>query len=130
MKSSLAASSFLAVLLFGAACGPADRSGPETPTEGQLKKGVLMWLESRPVITYEEVNGRYMFQGDMSLPKSMVRPVDSEDSDWATVDQPLLTTSTVRKWPNAVVPYVIDSGLSTTVRDRITQAISEWKTKT
>lgn len=131
MRSRLAASSLLAFLVFGAACGPNDGPGlEETRTEGQQKTGVLMFLEARPTVTYQEVDGALIFQGDIGLPKSMVRPVDSEDSDWATVEQPLLTTTYTAKWPNGVIPYTFSSSLSSTVRSNVQTAIDHWKTKT
>jgi len=131
MRSHLAASSFLAVLLLGAACGPADGSGLEPGTENREKKGVLLFLESRPVVTYQEAeDGTPIVQGDMGLPRSMILPLDSDDGDWAKTQQPLLSATWHRKWNNGVVPYVISSSMSSTVRSNISSAIQHWHSKT
>jgi hypothetical protein len=130
MRSRPATSSILALLLLGAACSPEDVSGLERDTESQRKTGVLMLLASRPVITYEEVNGEFIFEGDIGLPPSQVRPLPSAGGEWGTVEQELLSHYSNAKWPNGIVYYTLAADLSPTLRSNITAAINHWMSKT
>jgi hypothetical protein len=94
------------------------------------KTGVAMFLQSRPVITYEEVNGHLIFEGDIGLPRSQVRPLDSADGELGTVDQELLTHSWAAKWPHGIVYYTLDANLSSAVRTKISNAINHLMSKT
>lgn len=130
MSPSPAVSSLLALLFLSAACSPDEVSGPELGSESQRKTGVLMLLESRPVITYEEVNGHLIFEGDIGLSPSHVRPLPSADGELGTSEQELLTHSSAARWPNGIVYYTLDANLSSNVRGKIASAINEWTSKT
>lgn len=129
MKYSPAATSFLALLIFGAACGPDEVSGLSSGSERQRKTGVLL-IESRPVITYKEVNGEFIFDGDIVLHPSQVGPLTAADGEMGTNQQGLLTHSTVARWPHGIVYYTLASDLSSTLRAKITDAINHWMSRT
>jgi Astacin (Peptidase family M12A) len=61
------------------------------------------------------VNGRYIFEGDIAI--AMV-----------TWQEGTVIVGQQYRWPNALVPYEIDSALPSP--DRVTGAIAEWEAKT
>jgi hypothetical protein len=120
----------LGVALCGAACSPDDVSSLSTGSgESKRKTGVLL-IESRPVITYEEVNGELIFNGDMALRPSQVGPLPSAGGELGTNHQELLTHSTIARWPHGIVYYTLAPDLSSTLRAKITDAINHWMSRT
>lgn len=83
----------------------------------------------RREVTYEIVNGRARFEGDIDL-----GPVDAAGNlVWtAPPEGPTATgvNSADRAWPDCVVPWRFDAGVNATIRALITQAIEEWRTTT
>jgi hypothetical protein len=130
MRSSPAAISFLALLILGVACGP-DGGGSGLPigSESTRKTGVLL-IESRPIITYEEVNGEFIFSGDIVLHPSQIGPLPSANGEQGTNQQGLLTDSSVVKWPHGIVYYTLAPDLSSTLRTKVMDAINHWMSRT
>jgi len=125
----------IASLVAAAGCGPQD-AVVETfadPSAAPPRKTGVLNLGNRPTIEYEEVEGEYVFEGDIAVPPSMVTPVETTPvgEDLASTQAELFAASAAtRLWPNAVVPYTISSALSATMQSRVRAAIEQWNTKT
>ena len=72
----------------------------------------ILRMGEQPKVEYEIVDGEYVFEGDMALPPSSIRPIESAaDGDELAEVQDELLSANARLWPDAVVPYTISSGL-------------------
>jgi hypothetical protein len=98
-----------------------ERAYPEQ--RGVARSGVLL-LETKQAITYEEVGGEAVLEGDMVLDRGLYAPI--ADGEVGSREDGLATVSSEsRLWPRGVVPYVIDSSLSQS-DSRVSGAIAHW----
>ncbi|AKF85068.1 hypothetical protein MFUL124B02_08830 [Myxococcus fulvus 124B02] len=122
------------------ACGeenlaPSPGLDPEmvrVPAEAPLREGYVWNVEREKYVpvTYAEVDGLAILEGDMVLGtvKQMearvreVRALGLEASGPRA--QGLVKTDPSSRWPNAVVPYIVDSGAPN--QNRIQDAINHW----
>lgn len=133
---SLVILSTIAVLLFS--CNEEDRV--EEPRISSLEKTELAYpdltgkvytgfYEGTEVI-YENVNGDYVFEGDILLDKEFVTDnIDGlihEAGDESKLARSVGRTS--GRWPNNTVYYSIDSNLPS--QYRVTDAIAHWEANT
>lgn len=79
-------------------------------------------------ITYENINGLAIFEGDIVLGTVAKLQAAAAQNDGA-VDSVVVTGTNVR-WPNRIVPYEIGTGFSATMVTRINDAIRHWETNT
>ncbi|QSQ18305.1 peptidase M12 [Myxococcus landrumensis] len=125
------------------ACGeenlaPSPSLDPEmirVPTEAPLREGYVWNVEREKYVpvTYAEVDGLAIFEGDMVLGtvkqmEARVREVKAlglESSGPRA--QGLVKTDPNSRWPNAVVPYIIDSGVAN--QNRIQDGINHWHSR-
>jgi hypothetical protein len=91
---------------------------------GIRKKGTLFGAP----ITYEEIAGKAVFQGDIILsPDQIGADGDTAKSAKARVRGAGLSGSHTR-WPEGRIPYTIDPGLPD--QSRVTNAIAHWEANT
>ncbi|TYP76209.1 M12 family metallopeptidase [Aquimarina intermedia] len=96
-----------------------DQSGP-------IQKGSYLGLP----ISYENVNGEYIFEGDIIIPQDMMHSKDTK-LVLENGDDPELVKSVGRtggRWPNNTVYYQIASNLPN--QSRVTNAIASWESNT
>lgn len=78
----------------------------------------------------EEINGDYVYEGDILLPPDMLtsNPIKMifDEGEVPTVSRSVGRTSA--RWPNNTVYYAIDGKLSS--QNRVTEAIKHWESKT
>lgn len=90
-------------------------------------------FENKP-IQYSVVDGLAMFEGDICLgtveemerSAGLVRAAAEQDQEGVT--HGVVITGNQYRWPNALMPYVIDSGLPN--QSRVSDAMAHWQTKT
>ena len=141
-RSALAVLFIPSLLLI--ACGeenlaPSPSLDPEmarVPAEAPLREGYVWNVEREKyvLVTYAEVDGLAIHEGDMVLGtvtqmEARVREVKAlglESSGPRA--QGLVKTDPNSRWPNAVVPYTIDSGVAN--QNRIQDAINHWHGRT
>ncbi len=92
-----------------------------TTKKGVIKEGVLYGTP----ITYEEIDGINLFQGDITLTPEQLNPVASDSSARTEGAGRLLTAW---RWPNNIVFYSIDPTLPN--QSRVTNAIAHWEANT
>lgn len=81
---------------------------------------VVLPGESEPaMVTYEVFDGLAIFEGDIVL----------GEVDGLTTEAIAISGSGVR-WPNALVPYTVDSDFSNAMKTRIDQAVTHWNDHT
>jgi hypothetical protein len=106
-----------------AGCEPSGKAAeirvPRPEGKWVTSKVELPGLGVQQVTYYEEKEGQAVFEGDILLD---VRPVPSHGG------QSVGQRHVGFRWPNRVVPYVIDPGLVDTAR--VTAAIAHWELKT
>lgn len=76
-------------------------------------------------VTYENVNGMAIFEGDIVLGSVAELQAQSAQND-GPVDAVVVTGATVR-WPNRIVPYEIGTGFTAAMQTRINDAIRHWE---
>jgi hypothetical protein len=79
------------------------------------------------LVRYHEVDGLPVFEGDIILPRNL-RPALGAAAEAGPVARGVVITGEQYRWPNAVVPYVIDSGLPN--QDRVIDAIAHIEQNT
>lgn len=81
-------------------------------------------------ISVENIDGNYVYQGDIMIPNSMVskQEVKLVFEKGETPPANRSTGRTSARWPNNTVYYAIDSGLSN--KDRVYDAIAHWEANT
>ena len=102
--------------------GGAEQYAPGTSGELRTASIVLPGETEPATVTFEVIDGLAIYQGDIVLGE--VKPAGGLDPQAISV-----SGSDVR-WPNGVVPYEVDSGLSSTMVSRINSAIQHWETNT
>lgn len=91
---------------------------PKVETETREVSLILPGTDEEITVSVEVLEGLYLLEGDI---------VVGEESQ---IDiQAVGVNKASRLWPDALVPYVIDSSLSSRKQD-IDKAIAEWNTKT
>ena len=80
-------------------------------------------------------NGLAIFEGDIVLGNAAELAAKlAAQSDAAPAaagpEDGIVITGTDYRWPNSVVPYEVDAGLSTTIRNSIATAIQSWEQQT
>jgi hypothetical protein len=100
--------------------GGAERAYPERT--GVARTGMLRTERGELQVDYEEIDGQAVIDGDIVMPLHFLSAPGERHASGAA-----RSAASVR-WPNGVVPYVIDSGLSSP--SRVTDAIAHWTEKT
>jgi hypothetical protein len=100
--------------------GGAERAYPERT--GVARTGVVHTERGDVQVNYEEIDGQAVIDGDIVMPLHLLSAPGERQASGAARSR----AST--RWPNGVVPYVIDSGLSSP--SRVTSAIAHWTEKT
>lgn len=106
--------------------------GRSVPVHGELRSGPIagtalidgVTFAQKPVL-YAEVDGQAIFEGDIVL--GAVKDLQQEHAEGFAPRSIGITGSQFR-WPNAQVPYEIDSGLPD--QQRVTDAIAHWEAHT
>lgn len=136
---SLTASLALPLLLTLGACGGVaqlEESEFDVAWAYDLEQGELAFpgqdgpwrssvfhLEEPVVLDYQELGGERIFEGDIILAE------DAElQGEFGVAEGQLVTTLVSKRWPNATIPYVVDSSIPN--KARITDAIAHWHAKT
>ncbi|NVJ07631.1 peptidase M12 [Myxococcus sp. AM001] len=113
-----------------------DRETAGVPMGAPLREGYAWNVERGGYfpVTYAEVDGLAIYEGDMVLGtvkqmEARVREVKALGlSSSGPRAQGLVKTDPNSRWPNAVVPYTIDSGVAN--QNRIQDAINHWHGRT
>jgi len=100
--------------------GGAERAYPERT--GVARTGMLRTERGELQVNYEEIDGQAVIDGDIVMPLHLLSEPGERHASGAA-----RSTASAR-WPNGVVPYVIDSGLSSP--SRVTDAIAHWTERT
>ncbi len=106
--------------------------GRSVPVHGELRSGPIAGtalidgatFSQKPVL-YAEVDGQAIFEGDIVL--GTVKDLQQAQTPGLAPRSIGITGSQFR-WPNAQVPYDIDSGLPN--QQRVTDAIAHWEAHT
>jgi hypothetical protein len=114
---------------------PKKPSKDETPSvapHGEQRSGPVAGTAfvdgatfSRKPLLYANVEGQAIFEGDIVL-GSVQAMQDTEKQ--AVPQRAVGITGQQYRWPNATIPYEIDSGLPN--QQRVTDAIAHWEAKT
>ncbi|HWO21841.1 MAG TPA: M12 family metallopeptidase [Kofleriaceae bacterium] len=115
------------VLLYGAGCameeprgvGTEHYAGESADLTPDLHTGTIATPAGTMEIRYEEIDGRAIYEGDIVIP-----PGDFIDPHVARA----ATVTRSQRWPNGIVPYVIDAALPD--QARVTNAIAHWHQNT
>jgi hypothetical protein len=94
-----------------------------TSKQGISKRGTF---RGRP-ITYQEIDGKAIWQGDILLTENDLAQVDTFDSNPSGRLSGAGLANDYRRWKQGRVPYVIGPGLNHTA---IKSAMSQWEDKT
>ncbi|WP_394850031.1 M12 family metallopeptidase [Pendulispora brunnea] len=133
MRNAIMGAFLLGLCLMSASCA-ADGSapsndGPAAPetARGPLQSGYFPVGRNGVVqkVTYAVVDGERIFEGDIILDHTEAAGglhVQGLDPQGVAI------SGSSRRWPNKVIPYAIDSGLSNTAR--VSDAIAHWENKT
>ncbi|WP_378185905.1 M12 family metallopeptidase [Aquimarina sp. W85] len=93
---------------------------------GTVTEGYFLGLP----ISYENVEGNYIFEGDIIIPQDMITSKDTkavlENGEFPQVGKSVGRTS--GRWPNNTVYYEIASNLPN--QARVTNAIASWENNT
>lgn len=109
-------------------------TGRKPSVHGELRSGPIAGtalidgatFSQKPVL-YANVDGQAIFEGDIVLGTVQEMQKTSLTAPSIAMRSIGITGSQFR-WPNATVPYVIDSGLPN--QQRVTDAIAHWQSKT
>jgi hypothetical protein len=118
----------LAAVLVGTSCMDAPPEEPNestveeiSPQDGSWVTGMVDTPDGRKALTYHIEHGRAIWEADIDL------------GDATEVARRGVTRSNARssdsfRWPNAIVPYVLQSGMPQAAA--VTQAIAHWSSRT
>ena len=100
------------------------------PAHAPVGQGYTASATGRPVrVSYSVVGGQAVLEGDMLLgAEQEVQAFTREVESGARSAQGVAITNTRYRWPNALVPYTIDSTLPS--QTRVSDAIAHWQAKT
>jgi hypothetical protein len=130
MKSSRAFCGVVLLALANVACGEKATERGE-PTSG---RGTFLMMGEPVVADYQVVNGDWLIGGDILIdPETELVSLETDEplGGLGEVALPAIKHGTTLKnhlWPNAVIPYVIHS--SVTTPGRVRDAMDEWEKKT
>lgn len=99
---------------------PPFERGPDGSLQTIRISGVTFAEKEVEVVVRD---GIAYFEGDIRL-----GPVPSQSAADAPVEKAVVVTGTGVRWPNAVIPYVIDASLAGNTN--VTDAIAHWNSKT
>lgn len=115
---------------------PSDAAAPAGTGEFRSGGSVRTGLIERPnfgikAVQYAVVDGMAVFEGDIIL--GTEEQVAAQTQTLKAVKsgelaRGLVITGSQYRWPNCVIPYTIDSGLSN--QSRVTDAIAHWEANT
>jgi len=115
--------SVLGTLLLGG-CGPSGEFPPEALASSEQPRELVTAQVELPglglqTVTYEKLDGQAILEGDilLNLQDGQTRSGQSVGRQDASY-----------RWPNGLIPYVIDPNLPNS--ERVTYAISHWESKT
>ena len=96
----------------------------------ELKGGINEGFYEGKKVMYEEVNGDYVYEGDILLDKKFVTDnyVELIYNKGDKIDQTRSVGRTSRRWPNNKVYFLINRNLPK--KYRVHDAISHWEAKT
>lgn len=124
----------LAIALSFASCQKNENfeETPETETSGQ---SIEKYFLGDKVLASKEKDGTYRLQGtDIILFEDQLTdtpvPVNNNEAPDSKINAKLGLFGSVNKWTNNTVVYVIDSGLSQSVRNELQKSMDEWTSKT
>ncbi|PTL81492.1 M12 family metallopeptidase [Vitiosangium sp. GDMCC 1.1324] len=109
----------------GTETAPSTFGGAELAYPGRSgvrRTGSLRTEQGPRPVAYEEINGKAVIEGDIVVPLALVTSPDERSASGAA------RAYASARWPNGVVPYVIDSALPS--QSRVTDAIAHWTSKT
>ena len=105
---------------------PVSESQP-APVEQTIRE-VQTSLYRGSAVTHEIVDGMAMLEGDIVLGRAdEMIPTTERSARKAGIRSSIGITATRYRWPNGVMPYVIDPAISDP--GRVSLAISHWNTK-
>lgn len=135
---SLCVTALLAVVL--AACG--KQTQPEATSElpsnfGQAEV-MLPGFKEPQKVTYEIVDGKAYFEGDIILGKvdaegKLIQPESQIESQGVATNEGCFVLGLFDchwRWPGGVIPFVINSSVTANGRTNIMSAIAHWESKT
>ncbi|HMN28582.1 MAG TPA: M12 family metallopeptidase, partial [Caldilineaceae bacterium] len=106
-------------------------------TGGIAVEILLPGHQSKSLIRYQAHLGHAIFQGDIDLgPEAELNAAPLQGYIRSTytagvIQQPVTVIAGVDyRWPGGVIPFVIDSGVTTTLQSAIQVARNEWNTRT
>jgi predicted Zn-dependent protease len=88
--------------------------------KGEIKEGYLFGEKIR----YSVIDGKNIYQGDIILPNKML----SQTSENGRLNGAIIAAYSSYRWPNNIVPFVIDQTLPD--QFRVTDAIANWQANT
>jgi hypothetical protein len=116
---------WLVLLLLGMILAACTTNIPQPAEDSSNTRQQMMLLpgHSEPtLVTYEIIDGFAIFEGDIVL---------GEVSDTGAVEaQGIGIEGSSFRWSGGVVPFVMSSGLSSTMQTRINDAITHWELNT
>lgn len=129
----------LAALTALAACADAPTAGPpETPpatpegpaAHADLGHGFILGRTGKPLaVTYQVIDGRAVFQGDIVLgPAASIARTAEELMRRQGASYGVTVDPGTGRWPNRVIPYVIDAAVPN--QYRVTDAIAHIEANT
>ena len=108
---------------------------PETPTEafpaGEYRSELVRLPGLEPqLVTYQIVGGHAVLEGDMII-DDLVKVRPPEAGSLVVVQSPLVaSTNRSHLWPNSVMPFTLDAGLSDGQRSAIAAGQRLWTANT
>ncbi|MET7257124.1 M12 family metallopeptidase [Dyadobacter fermentans] len=90
---------------------------------GVIKQGIFQGQS----ITYEEIDGKAFWQGDIELSKEDITPIGTTTSPANGREKGAGLSNEPRRWPQGRIPYEIGPGLDQTA---ISVSMSYWEDKT
>ncbi len=116
----------LAITILGCSADPTSTE-EERP---EKRKAVLLGASATP-IECEQIEDACILEGDIGLTEAQLGAIDAEPKEIGKVSSALLASGgTSFKWPNGVVPYTIDPNLAWSIRNKVTEAIAHWQSRT
>lgn len=118
----------------GAKIRPAQ--GANELRAGQAERGSTFVIGTGERISFEKIDGLAVFEGDIVLGRADLVERRGVNLDLRSLkkgeraESSVIVSGVGYRWPSATVPYAIDAGVSTTVRDHISQAVAHWQEKT
>ena len=108
--------------------GRAGTIAPGSRAAGQPARGIRSsFYRGRPV-TYQVIDGMAIYQGDIVLGTAAELEAAREPGKKAGVREAMVVSSPLDRWPDGIVPYIIDPDLPSP--QRVREAIEHWNSRT